>query len=137
MHNKSCSKLRNAEDHARAAYHQHCCDLLFAVNTNVSLPLTSWQLEVRMRWVKAAPLPHSLANGPTSIHEFFDAHPLRTKLYSVGLMCSPRWALMWAWVFDQEPGLKLLHQHVAQHQVGPCSKTPSALKPAICTAELT
>lgn len=88
-----------------------------AANTNISLPLTSWQLEVRMRWVKAAASLDAAAKGPASIHEYFDAHPLRTKLYSVGLMCSPRWALLWAWLFDREPGLLLLHQHVAQHQV--------------------
>jgi hypothetical protein len=85
--------------------------VLQAVNTNVTLPLTHWQLEVRMRWVKAVPVV------PTNINELFEAHPLKTKLYSVGLLCSPRWALLWAWLFDREPGLRLLQLHIAQHQV--------------------
>lgn len=87
-----------------------------AVNTNISFPLTDWQLEVRMRWVKAAPVSASISKL-TSIHEYFEAKPLRTKLYSVGLMCSPRWTLAWAWLFDREPGLRLLHTHIQQHQV--------------------
>lgn len=84
---------------------------LQAVNTNITLPLTHWQLEVRVRWVKAAPII------PTNINELFEAHPLKTKLYAVGLLCSPRWALLWAWLFDRDPGLRLLQLHIAQHQV--------------------
>uniref|UniRef100_A0A383VPS3 U-box domain-containing protein n=1 Tax=Tetradesmus obliquus TaxID=3088 RepID=A0A383VPS3_TETOB len=80
------------------------------VNTNITLPLTHWQLEVRVRWVKAAPII------PTNINELFEAHPLKTKLYAVGLLCSPRWALLWAWLFDRDPGLRLLQLHFAQHQ---------------------
>jgi hypothetical protein len=102
---------------------------LQTVNTNVTLPLTHWQLEVRMRWVKAVPVV------PTNINELFEAHPLKTKLYSVGLLCSPRWALLWAWLFDREPGLRLLQLHIAQHKVnglclllsvGPCLGSSAA-----------
>jgi hypothetical protein len=98
---------------ALLSLHVCCCLAAFlqAVNTNITLPLTHWQLEVRMRWVKAAPIV------PTNINELFEAHPLKTKLYAVGLLCSPRWALLWAWLFDREPGLRLLQLHIAQHQV--------------------
>ncbi|KAF8062902.1 PUB35 [Scenedesmus sp. PABB004] len=74
------------------------------------MPVSDWQLEVRMRWVRAPP------PATTTIGELFEAHPLKTKLYSVGLLCSPRWALLWAWAFDREPGLRLLQTHIAQHQ---------------------
>jgi hypothetical protein len=88
---------------------------LSAVNTNITLPMTNWQLEVRMRWVKVQPAV------PTTIHELFKQQPIKTKLYSVGVLCSPRWALIWAWLFDRDPALKLLHQHIGQHQVPPWS----------------
>ncbi|KAF6258058.1 hypothetical protein COO60DRAFT_1460844 [Scenedesmus sp. NREL 46B-D3] len=55
-------------------------------------------LEVRMQWVKAVPIV------PTNINEWFEAHPLKTKLYMMGLLCSPRWALLWAWMFDETLG---------------------------------
>lgn len=51
-----------------------------------------------MQWVKAVPIV------PTNINEWFEAHPLKTKLYMMGLLCSPRWALLWAWMFDETLG---------------------------------
>jgi len=95
-----------------------------AVNTNITLPMTNWQLEVRMRWVKVEPAV------PTTIHELFKQQPIKTKLYSVGVLCSPRWALIWAWLFDRDPALKLLHQHISQHQVPTWSlHRPGAVAP--------
>lgn len=122
----TCSQHQCLVAEPNITFGDHCS----AVNTNVSVPLTNWQLEVRMHWVEPMPLSHA-TTSPATIHEYFRAYPLRTKLYSVGLMCSPRWALMWAWVFERDTALKLLHQHIVHHQV--CSADAQQLKQHVAT----
>lgn len=73
------------------------------------MPLTHWQLELRL--VRKPRLP------ATTLAALVAAHPLRSQLYAVAMLCSPRWALLAAWLLDREPGLALLHGHINHHQV--------------------
>ncbi len=82
-----------------------------AVNSNIHIPFTDWQLELRLRAVDG-----SLA-APGSIQDFSTQHPISAKLYSIGVLCSPRVTLLWGRLFDNRM-LQLLHEHVDEQQVG-------------------
>ena len=39
-------------------------------------------------------------SGPLQLQhigQLFESYPIRTKLYSIGLLCSPRLCMLWAW----------------------------------------
>jgi hypothetical protein len=69
-------------------------------------------VETRVRLHRTSPLHLQ------GIQDFFDAYPIRTRLYSIGLLCSPRLTMLWTYLFDHSNTLRLLHQHVLDSRVG-------------------
>ncbi len=64
--------------------------------------------------------------------DFFAAFPIRARLYSIGLLCSPRLTLLWTYLFDHSNTVRLLALDSGVRRAHPGRRPAPACRAPAC-----